>query len=215
MLKIIDISIPLQPGMPIWPGSGGFKLEQMQLLNAGDPANVSRLVFDVHVGTHVDAPWHFWEDGATVDQLPLETLIGPAVVAYLPEVNAITAYDMEGLDLPSGTERLLRHTRNSNLWVRGVTEFKKDYVALTADAARWVVDHGILLIGIDYFSIQRYQDGPAAHKILLEADVIILEGLDLASVQPGDYELILLPLKLIGAEGAPARAVLRYFDEAK
>jgi arylformamidase len=207
--EIIDISVPLQPQMPIWPGSVGFQLLPTMRLEAGDPANVSRLDCDLHVGTHVDAPWHFVENGITVERLSLDILIGPAIVAYLPQVDAVTAGDLTDLGLPSGTKRLLLRTRNSDWWVAGVHEFRKDYVALTADAARWVVKQGIRLIGVDYLSVQRYDDSPLTHRILLEAGVIILEGLNLASVQPGTYELICLPLCLVGAEGAPSRAILR------
>jgi len=178
-------------------------------LEVGDPANVSRLDCDVHVGTHVDAPWHFLENRCTVEQLPLDTLIGPAIVAYLPEAGAVTAGDLDGLALLPGTKRLLLRTHNSELWSAGVTGFRKDYVALTADAGCWVVDQGIRLIGVDYLSVQRYEDSSLIHQILLEAGVIILEGLNLAGVQPGVYELICLPIRLVGADGAPARAVLR------
>jgi hypothetical protein len=136
------------------------------LLEAGAPANVSRLECGVHVGTHVDAPWHFWEDGATVKQLPLDVLIGPVIVAYLPEVSAVTVSDLANLALPPGTKRLLLRTRNSELWAAGVTEFREDYVALTADAARWVMDQGIRLIGMDYLSAQRYNDSPLVHQNL-------------------------------------------------
>lgn len=213
MAKIIDISVPLQSQIPVWPGSVGFHLTRTLRLEAGDLSNVSRLDSDVHIGTHVDAPWHSLEHGATVEQLSLEILIGPAVVAYLPKVDTITASDLAKLALPSGTQRLLLRTRNSELWTAGVTEFRTDFVALTADAARWVVDNGIQLIGVDYLSVQCYGDSPLTHEILLEADVIIVEGLNLDQVQPGDYELTCLPLRLVGAEGAPARAVLRLLAE--
>ncbi len=201
--------MPLRPQMPIWPGSVGLRLTQIMRLDAGDSANVSRLECDVHVGTHVDAPRHLVKNGCTVEQLSLDTLIGPAFVAYLPDVHVITAGDLAALVIPSGTKRLLIRTRNSELLASGVAEFRKDYVALSADASQWVVDHNIRLIGIDYLSVQRYDDSPLTHEILLGRSVIILEGLNLASVQPGTYELICLPICLVGAEGAPARAVLR------
>jgi arylformamidase len=207
---ILDISVPLKPDMPVWPGSVGLQLWHTMSLEAGDPANVSRLDFDVHTGTHVDAPRHFLKDGNTVDQLPLGNLIGPATVAYLPKATTVTVSELANLALPPGTKRLLLRTRNSDLWAAEVTEFRKDYVALAADAARWVVAQDIRLIGVDYLSAQRYGDSPLTHQILLEAGVIIVEGLNLAGVQPGACELICLPLKLVGAEGAPARAVLRY-----
>jgi len=212
-MKIIDVSVPLHAELPTWPGSAGILLRPIKRMAVGDLENVSRLDCDVHAGTHVDAPWHFVEGGHTAEQLPLDVLIGPAFVAFLPETSAITANDLDGLALPAGTERLLLRTRNSELWAEGVTEFREDYVALTADAARWVVDQGIRLIGVDYLSVQRYGDSPVTHQILLGAGVVILEGLNLATVEPGSYELLCLPLRLVGADGAPARAVLRKLSQ--
>jgi arylformamidase len=209
MAAILDISVPLKPGMPAWPNSVGLRLARTMSLEDGDTANVSRLDCDVHMGTHVDAPWHFLRDGLTVDQMSLDVLIGPAMVAYLPEAGAVTPAELAGLNLPSGTKRLLLRTRNSELWAAGVTEFKKDYVALTVDAARWVANRGIRLVGVDYLSVQRYEDDPLTHQILMQAGVCIVEGLNLAGVEPGAYELICLPIRLVGAEAAPVRAVLR------
>jgi arylformamidase len=217
MTKIIDVSVPLREGMVVWPGSTGFRLRQTMCLERGDTANVSQLDCDVHIGTHVDAPRHFLKDGATVEQLPMDILIGPAVLAYLPEVHTITVSVLNDLVLPAGTKRLLLRTSNSELWAAaGVSEFREDFVALTDDAAQWVVTHDIRLIGVDYLSVQRYEDNPGVHQILLGQGVIIIEGLNLSNVLPGSYELICLPLKLVGAEGAPARAVLRPLNkEAK
>lgn len=209
MPNIIDISMPVKPGMPIWPGSVGIRLTRTSKMEEGDTANVTRLDCDVHVGTHVDAPWHFLEHGLTVEEIPLTALIGEVVVAHLPDVGSITASNLSNLSLPKHITRLLLRTRNSELWERGETTFKEDYVALTADAAQWVVDHNIQLIGIDYLSVQRYRDSPMTHKILLKNSVVVVEGLILAQVQPGIYELICLPLLLTGTEGAPARAILR------
>lgn len=209
MKKVIDISVPLQPDMPVWPGSVGLQLTQINSIKAKHSSNDTQLHCDVHMGTHVDAPWHFVDDGITVEQLSLDTLIGRAMVVYLPKVETITVTDLSSLKLPSGTERLLLRTRNSEFWAADVKEFKEDFVALTADAAQWVVDHNIHLIGVDYLSVQRYGDSPRTHQILLKAGVVILEGLNLADVEPGTYELICLPICLVGAEGAPARAVLR------
>lgn len=211
-MGIIDISVPLSSNMPIWPDSPGICLHWHKRLDAGDECNNTRLDCDTHVGTHVDAPSHFLVNGATVEQLSLEVLIGTAIVSYLPKVSAIAASDLEDLTLPSGIERLLLRTRNSELWEAGVAEFRKDYVALTADAAQWVVDHNISLIGVDYLSVQRYGDSALTHQVLLESGVVILEGLNLADIKPGGYELICLPIRLVGAEGAPARAVLRHND---
>jgi len=207
--EIVDISVPLLPEMPVWPGDGGIRIVPVKRMATGDTNNLSRLDCAVHAGTHVDAPWHFLENGSTVEQLPLDAMIGEAFVAYLPEVDVITADTLARLALPEDTTRLLLHTRNSELWETGVSEFRKDFVALRSDAAQWLVDHGIRLIGVDYLSVHRYGDGPLTHQILLRAAIIIVEGLNLAGVAAGKYELICLPLRLNGADGAPARAVLR------
>jgi arylformamidase len=202
--ELIDITVGLRPGMPAWPGSGGVELTRTMWLEKGDFSNASRLGCDVHVGTHVDAPKHFLEDGSTVEELPLKVMVGPCFVAYLPEAVEITGEVLDDLHLPLDTKRLLLRTRNSELWA-GSTEFRSDYAALTAGGAQWVVEHGIELVGVDYLSVQCFGDSGVTHQILLEAEVVIVEGLNLAGVQSGDYELICLPLKLVGAEGAPAR----------
>ena len=212
-MNIIDISVPLTNHMPFWPGSPGFHLELWQSRDNGDPVNCSRMDCDVHVGTHIDAPFHFLPSGITTDQLPIEAFIGPAFVAHLPNIEIITAKDLDILSIPDETTRLLFHTDNSELWRGGKKEFYPDYVALTIDAARWIVQHGIRLVGIDYLSVQRYADGPETHRILLQNDVIIVEGLNLSDVSSGFYELICLPLQIMGAEGSPARAVLRHIPK--
>jgi arylformamidase len=207
-MEIIDISLTLHNDMPTWPTSSGIKLTRSQSMESGDPSNVSRLDCDVHTGTHIDAPRHFIENGITVDQLNLHQLIGPAIVACMPELDAVDASDLESLDLPRDCKRLLLQTRNSELWGKNISEFRKDYVALSQNAAKWIVDHGIDLIGVDYLSVQRYGDGPLTHQILFEGEVIIIEGLNLNGVAAGTYDLICLPLKLKDTEGSPARAVL-------
>ncbi len=209
MPKIIDISVPMHSDMPIWPGSVGLQISRVKRLERGDPANISRLDCDIHTGTHVDAPLHFIRDGDSTDRIPLDIFCGPAFIAALTQVDTITANHLTALSLPKGIKRLLLKTRNSELWKKGEQDFNPNYVALTADAARWVVNQGIQLIGVDYLSVQRYQDSPETHKILLKAKVIIIESLNLADVTSGWYELICLPLKLVGTEGALARAVLR------
>jgi arylformamidase len=208
-MDIIDISLPLDSGMPIWPGSSGFRLRKTLSLEAGDPCNVSQLDCDVHTGTHVDAPAHFIKSGITIEKLPLEMMVGAATVVYIQGAESITAAQLASLSLPLGIKRLLFRTDNSELWQNNGRRFTSDYVGLTCDAAEWIVNRGIQLVGIDYLSIQHYDDTPRTHEILLGAQVIILEGLNLAKVKPGEYELICLPLRLTGAEGAPARVVLR------
>ncbi len=211
--NVIDISLTVRTEMPFWPNSEGFRIRRTREIAAGDTANVSLITSDVHVGTHVDAPLHFLEGGGTVDQLPLGVLIGPARVVYLPDTEAITAEVLQSLALPPDTRRLLFRTRNSRLWAEGVTTFREDYVGLTLDGAQWIVEHGIALVGNDYLSVQRYHDTPEIHRVLLRAGVVLLEGLNLDGVAPGLYELICLPIKLGGAEGAPARAILRPLPE--
>ena len=157
----------------------------------------------------MDAPHHFLNDGRTIEQLSLEVLIGPCYVTQLPDgVEAITAEALDGMSLPTDAKRILFGTSNSRFWSRGETEFQEDFVAVTGDGAQWLVEHGIQLVGVDYLSVAPFSDSVPTHKVLLQAGVIILEGLDLSAVPRGFYDLYCLPLKLFGAEGAPARVIL-------
>jgi arylformamidase len=208
-MQIWDISVPVGPEVPVWPGDSKVVLEQIRAISKGDSSTDSRLACSVHTGTHVDAPAHFIDNGATVEQLPLEVLIGKALVVDIPNDDIITPEIIEAYNLPAETERLLFKTKNSALWVDPAHPFNTDFVALSAESARWIVHRGIKLVGIDYLSIQMFKDAePRTHRILLEAGVIILEGLNLQGISPGAYQLICLPLKLVGSEGAPVRAIL-------
>jgi arylformamidase len=208
-MRIRDISVPISPEVPVWPGDSKVVLEQIRAISKGDSSTDSRLACSVHTGTHVDAPAHFIDNGATVEQLPMEVLIGKAMVVDIPDDDIITPEIIEAQRLPAETERLLFKTKNSALWADPAHQFNTDFVALSAESARWIVQRGIKLVGIDYLSIQMFKDAePLTHRILLEAGVIILEGLNLQGINPGAYQLICLPLKLAGSEGAPARAVL-------
>jgi arylformamidase len=208
-LKILDISVPVSPGMPVWPGDSPVELERYRALSAGDDCNVSRICCSVHSGTHVDAPEHFIDNALTVEDLSLDMLIGPALVIEVPAAGAIEPDFLESVPLPHGTVRLLFKTRNSDLWRKPDHSFHSDYVALSPQAAAWIVDRGIRLIGVDYLSVQMFADSePLTHRTLLKAGVIVVEGLNLQAVRPGSYQLICLPLKLAGSDGAPARAVL-------
>lgn len=210
-MTYIDVSVDISSELPIWPGSPAIRFERSLALDSGDIANDTTLNFSVHTGTHIDAPLHFLPHGKSVDQISLDTLIGPAYLAEIPNhVDAITATVLENLALPHDIQRLLLKTRNSNLWTLGTQQFEPSFVALTADAAQWVADRGIAVIGIDYLSIQRFYDGPETHQILLGAEVVVIEGLNLSQVRSGQYELFCLPLKLKGIEGAPARVILKY-----
>lgn len=208
-MEILDISVPVSPNLPVWPGDQRVLLERYRKISKGDSSNDSRLACSVHCGTHVDAPAHFIENAATVEQLPLDILIGQAWVAELPEEEVIAPQVLESLALPADTRRVLFKTRNSSLWSDLKPEFNPDFVAFNSDAARWIIRKGIALVGIDYLSIQKLDEPQQlVHPILLAAGVVILEGLNLQSVRPGIYQLICLPIKLVGSDGAPARAVL-------
>lgn len=206
--QMIDISVPLNGTTPIWPGSPGFSARSHSSMADGDVANATLISLDAHCGTHVDAPNHFVATGQTIDEIGLDALVGDAFVADVCGSHVIDAGCLQDLDIPSATQRLLLRTDNSNRALLQQAPFQPDYVALAPDAARWIVRRGICLIGIDYLSIQRYHDPPDVHQILLEAGVIILEGLDLGAVQPGSWTLVCLPLRVTGLEAAPARAVL-------
>lgn len=208
-MAIIDISVPLRDTLVVWPSDPAVRVEQRRYIER-DGANVSDLCLSLHSGTHVDPPLHFVAAGASVDHLPLDALIGPADVIHLPEVDVVTAADLEGQALPADCRRLLLRTRNSLWWAAGDTAFHEDYVGLSEDAARWVVDRGLQLVGIDYLSIEPYKmAGHPVHRALLSAGVIALETIDLSRVAPGRYELCCLPLLVVGGDGAPARAILR------
>lgn len=206
---LFDVTVPLRQGLPLWPGSPGLEFESLSEISRGAEVNVGRVHLELHTGTHLDAPRHFVADGATVESLPLEVLVGPALVVEARDTSQIDAAWLERAGLESVPQRLLFRTPSSEWWRRSESQFRDDYVALTADAARWLVDRGVRLVGIDYLSIQRFHDGPETHRILLGAGVIVVESLDLSQVEPGTYELICLPIPLVGAEAAPVRVILR------
>jgi arylformamidase len=205
--KIHDISLPVSESLVVWPGDPPVHITQPAHLDRGDPYTVSRLEIGAHIGTHVDAPAHFVRGGAGVERLALDVLVGPARVVHIPEAGSLTDEVLEGLSIPPGTERLLFRTRNSKRW-SGEQGFWEEYVGLTDAGARWLVGRGVRLVGIDYLSISPYDDLLTPHHTLLGAGVIVVEGLDLRGIAPGAYQLVCLPLKLVGGDGAPARAIL-------
>jgi arylformamidase len=204
MVSLYDVTVPLTAGMPVWPGEPGPVLTSLERIAAGDPANVTRLSLGSHTGTHVDAPRHFIDGTATVEALPLETLCGPSRVV---RVDDDVSVQRRHLEPHAGVDRILLQTRNGGLWEKG--GFQKDFVYLDPDAADWLVEHRVRLIGIDYLSIEQFHSlDYRTHHTLLAAGIIIVEGLDLRRIVPGDYNLWCLPLKVVGADGAPCRVVL-------
>lgn len=206
-MRIFDISLPVDASIPVWPGDTSVSLDRFLNIECGDPVNASRVSCSVHVGTHVDAPAHHFASGAGVDAIPLDSMLGPAVVADLTQADQIGAAELTALNLPAGTTRLLCVTRNSRLWAD--SRFTEDFVAVAPDGAQWLIDRNVKLIGIDYLSVERFgAEPPDTHRRLLGAGVVIVEGLDLREVSAGRYWLACLPWKLRGSDGAPARVVL-------
>ena len=208
MRRIYDISVPLVDGGIVWPGNPTIRISAHQTIGDRARSNVSALAFGSHAGTHIDAPRHFFAGGETVDRIPLEKMVGPALVIDIPDdVRAIGAAELRRHYLV-GCRRLLLRTRNSALLQR--REFVEDYTFLAPDGAEHLLALGVELVGVDYYSVEAFRSPDAAtHRILLGARVVIVEGVNLREVPPGAYELVCLPLLIPGIDGAPARAILR------
>jgi len=210
MTRLIDITLPISPDMLTWPSDPRVSVTPHKTLDDGG-SRVALLSLGTHTGTHVDPPYHFLDKGRTVEQLDLQALVGDCVVADLTWVEGhIGPDELDKVELPEGTERLLMRTKNSELWTSSsAPAFPDSYVAMTAEGARWCVERGLRLVGTDFLSVeQRGAAGHPVHTTLLANDVVIVEGLALFGVEAGAYELAVLPLKLVGGDGAPARAVL-------
>lgn len=203
-----DISVPLRSGMPTFDGDPLVFLERVTAMSAGASCNISKLDFGVHSGTHVDAPGHFIDGAAGIEEIDLDVLVGPAVVVDARSIEGnFDAEALTRLALPQGVERLLFRSRNSDLWAN--PSFNASFAGLTEDGAKMLVERGIRLVGADYLSIAPFGNPTPTHVALLEAGVVIVEGLDLRGVEPGPYELICLPLLIPGSDGGPARAAIR------
>ncbi len=215
----IDISVEMRDGMVHWPGDPECKISLFVKL--GDPikgqkgktipCNLTQMSLSAHTGTHMDAPRHFIKDGRTMESMPLKAVVGRCRVIELKDKKAITVKELKPHKLKKG-ERVLFKTRNSTKsWKMAKTsKFDEKFIYIPADTAQYLVDCGIQTVGVDYLSVGGYmQDGVECHQILLGAEVWIIEGLDLSKVKPGKYDLVCLPLKILGADGAPARAILK------
>jgi arylformamidase len=204
----IDVSVTVRHGMPHWPDNPPIVLERVLDTGRGDPCNVSHLAMGVHTGTHMDAPVHFIHGAGGLDEMPLTATMGEARVIEIDDPREITAGELRRHDLRPG-ERVLFRTLNSTRCWRS-DRFVEDFVALSEQAALHLAETRVRAVGVDYLSVGGYHaDGARIHKILLEAGIWIIEGLDLSPVTGGRYEMICLPVKLHGSDGAPARAILR------
>lgn len=210
-MQIFDISPAVSSSFPVWEGDPPVIIQQVMDMDQGEVYNLTRLDISAHTATHVDAPRHFLPAGRGVDLLDLGALLGPAWVAQFDGAGDITPAALARMGIPPGTQRLLFKTGNSRLWRERPGQFVPEFSGLSAEAAEVLLQAGVRLVGIDYLSIESYASihaGCRVHHLLLGAGVVILEGLDLSAVEPGLYDLACLPLKLVGADGAPARAVL-------
>ena len=209
-MKFYDVTVAVSAGVPIYEGDPLVDIRSVKRIADGDNANVSNLCLGAHTGTHIDAPNHFIEGTRRIADLDVEKLIGPCRVIELDDsVMSVTPAHVVGLE---GVERVVFKTRNSAFWSEPEKGFRTDFTYIEPGAAKVLADGGIKLVGIDYLSVEKFASSDfATHITLLEKEVVILEGLDLREVPPGDYELISLPLKYVGGtgDGAPARTILR------
>ena len=207
-MPIYDVTVPISNDLPVYPGDPRVDVAPLTTFEAGDIAAVSQLCCSTHAGTHIDPPSHFIPGGTSVDRLPLDILVGPCRVLDTGLLDVVTSDWLVGQKF-DGVTRLLFKTRNSAFW--GSEQlFRTDYVYIDPAAARFLVERGVRLVGIDYLSVEKFDfDQPETHLALLGNGVIILEGLDLSAVPPGDYELVCLPLRIRDGDGAPARVILR------
>ena len=205
----IDISVPVRNGMVYWPGDRPYCMDRVaDMQRDGTEYNLSAITLSVHVGTHMDAPLHFLKDARTMETMPLDATLGPARVIEICDERVIPIEELEPHNLQAG-ERILFKTRNSQRQWK-TDEFLTDFVYIPAPTAKYLGDKKIRTVGIDALSVGGWEvDGAEAHRLILGAGIWIIEWLDLSEVEPGNYELACLPLKLVGAEGAPARAALR------
>ncbi len=211
-MAIYDITVAVAPGRtPVYPGDPGIEVTQWAAIARGDSANVTTLNFGAHTGTHVDAPAHFIEGAPGMPSLPLDALVGEALVVGVPD-TALSVEEEHLAEVEEGAARVLFKTRNSAFWEDQRGHFREDFTYISPAAARALARRGVRLVGFDYLSVEKFgsEEFPA-HTALLSGGVVIVEGLDLREVGPGVYELFCLPLKIAAGsgDGAPARAVLR------
>jgi len=208
-VTIYDITVTISAATPIYKGDPGICIESFKSLADGDTANVSQISMGVHTATHVDAPNHFIDGARRVHEIDPAKLIGPCRVIEIDD--DVVAIEPEHIGDITGVERILLKTRNSSFWATPEDGFRTDFSYLTPATAKMLVENKTVLVGIDYLSIEKSgSPGHPVHVALLEDEIVILEGLDLRAIEPGDYELICAPLKYDGGggDGSPARTFL-------
>lgn len=204
----LDISVPLHNAMVHWPGDPPVRIENVKEIEHGNSSTLSIISMGSHTGTHMDAPLHFIRQGISIDKMPLDTTVGRARVIEIKDTESIKPEEIHQYRIRSG-ERILFKTRNS-LMAWQTDTFIEDFVFISDEAARFLVERSVRVVGVDYLSVGSFKHGGSyVHKTLLGGGVWIIEGLDLSRVKPGKYDLICLPLKLDQGDGAPARAILR------
>ena len=204
----IDVSMEITDGMLHWPSDPEVEIDDYSDIKKGAASNNSKITCGVHTGTHMDAPKHFIEGGAGVDKFNLDTLIGPCRVIDVPvDISPVSKEFLEHINIKNG-DRILFKTKNSEWINKGDRNFHTDYVSVSPEAAKYMVEKGVMLVGVDYLSVEGYHVGHDTHKTLLGAGVIVIEGLNLLNVSAGDYKLIALPVKIKDSNGAPARVIL-------
>jgi arylformamidase len=212
MTAWIDVSVPVKTGMAHWPGDIDVSVARVSSMAQGEMCNLSRLHMSAHTGTHMDAPLHFVDGAISIDQLPLDATVGAARVIELAVPEAIGRADLEPFEMQAGERLIIKTANSARCWE--TDEFIKDFVYISEEGANYLVERKVRCVGVDYLSVAGfYKDTVETHVALLAAGIWVIEGLDLRSIAPGNYDLICLPLKLLGADGAPARAILKPLTE--
>lgn len=205
----IDLSVDVRPGMPVWEGAPDPVIEPVCEIGPDSNCRVSRVALDAHLGTHVDAPCHYLPGAGAVESLRLDDMVGECWIVDAGDAPLVTDSVLEGADIPQGCARLLVRTANTRRGLMGRSEFVRDYVGLDLSGARWLLARGVRLVGFDYLSVQAFHESDDVHRELLGAGVVLLEGLDLVRVRPGAHDLVCLPPRWVGSDGAPARVIVR------
>ncbi|GAN32378.1 MAG: cyclase family protein [Candidatus Brocadia sp. AMX2] len=206
-MNFYDITLTISDTLVTWPADPAVSIRKTSLISQGSSCNLSELTLGSHCGTHIDASYHFEENGIKIDQIPLDYLIENVTVFEIKNKEKIDLGDLKSLKL-NDCERVIFKTINSTYWK--FSEFKKDFVYITKEAAQYLADNDVKLVGIDYLSVEKFQNKHAdTHHVFLKKGIIIIEGLDLSNVKAGDYELIALPLKIKDGDGSPARVILK------